>query len=63
MNVLAVSEPHVVSSAHLTTEHFKKFRAATADMVKSRRLIDMIPLSPPRRSDRDPHGHSPLNRT
>jgi quinol monooxygenase YgiN len=31
--------------AHLRTEHFKKFRAATADMVKSRRLIDMIPLS------------------
>jgi|SRR5436853_7755743 len=49
--------------SRLTTEHFKKFRAATADMVKSRRLIDMIPLSPPRRSDRDPHGHSPLNRT
>jgi hypothetical protein len=55
MNVLAVSEPHLVSSraaagrgcyqAHLRTEQFRKFRAATADMVKSRRLIDMIPLS------------------
>jgi len=31
--------------AHLTTGHFKKFRAVTADIVKSRRLIDMIPLS------------------
>jgi len=31
--------------AHLTTEHFKRFLAATADMVESRRLIDMIPIS------------------
>ncbi len=31
--------------AHLQTSHFKKFRAATDDMVKSRKLIDATPIS------------------
>ena len=31
--------------AHLQTPHFKKFRATTDAMVKSRKLIDAIPLS------------------
>jgi quinol monooxygenase YgiN len=30
---------------HLQTAHFKKFRATTDDMVKSRKLIDTIPIS------------------
>ena len=30
---------------HLQTEHFKKFRATTDNMVKSRRLIDAVPIS------------------
>ena len=32
-------------SAHVQTPHFKKFRAVTDSMVKSRRLIDTIPIS------------------
>jgi quinol monooxygenase YgiN len=31
--------------SHLKSEHFKKFRADTVPIIKSRRLIDMIPLS------------------
>ena len=31
--------------AHLRTPHFRRFRAATDAMVKSRRLIDATPLS------------------
>jgi quinol monooxygenase YgiN len=31
--------------AHLQTPHFKKFRATTETMVKSRKLIDAIPMS------------------
>ena len=30
---------------HLQTAHFKKFRATTDDMVKSRKLIDTVPIS------------------
>ena len=30
---------------HLQTTHFKKFRATTDDMVKSRKLIDTVPIS------------------
>jgi quinol monooxygenase YgiN len=29
---------------HLETPHFGKFRATTADMVKSRKLIDAVPI-------------------
>jgi quinol monooxygenase YgiN len=31
--------------AHLQTAHFKKFRATTDAMVKSRKLIDALPVS------------------
>ena len=31
--------------AHIQTPHFKKFRAATDNMVKSRKLIDTVPIS------------------
>jgi quinol monooxygenase YgiN len=31
--------------AHLRTSHFRRFRAATDAMVKSRRLIDATPIS------------------
>ena len=31
--------------AHLQTPHFKKFRTTTANMVRSRKLIDAIPIS------------------
>jgi quinol monooxygenase YgiN len=30
--------------AHLETPHFKKFRAVTDDIVKSRKLIDAVPI-------------------
>ena len=30
---------------HLETEHFKTFRATTDNMVKSRKLIDTVPIS------------------
>jgi hypothetical protein len=30
--------------AHLETPHFKKFRAVTDDIVKSRKLIDTVPI-------------------
>lgn len=30
---------------HTQTPHFKKFRATTDNMVKSRKLIDMVPIS------------------
>ena len=30
--------------AHLETPHFKKFRAATDKMVKSRKLVDAVPI-------------------
>jgi len=30
---------------HIQTPHFKKFRAATDSMVKSRNLIDTVPIS------------------
>lgn len=30
--------------AHLETPHFKKFRATTDKMVKSRKLVDAIPI-------------------
>jgi quinol monooxygenase YgiN len=30
---------------HLQTAHFKKFRATTDGMVKSRKLIDTVPIS------------------
>ena len=29
---------------HLETPHFLKFRAATANMVKSRKLLDAVPI-------------------
>ncbi len=32
-------------NAHIQTPHFKKFRAATDSMVKSRNLIDAVPIS------------------
>jgi quinol monooxygenase YgiN len=31
--------------AHVQTPHFKKFRAVTDTMVKSRKLIDTVPIS------------------
>ena len=31
-------------AAHLETPHFKKFRATTDNMVKSRKLIDTVPI-------------------
>ena len=31
--------------AHIQTAHFKKFRATTDNMVKSRKLIDTVPIS------------------
>ena len=31
--------------AHIQTPHFKNFRAATDSMVKSRKLIDVVPVS------------------
>jgi len=31
--------------AHLLTSHFKAFRAATDAMVKSRKLVDAVPIS------------------
>jgi hypothetical protein len=31
--------------AHIQTPHFKKFRATTDHMVKSRNLIDTVPIS------------------
>jgi len=30
--------------AHLETPHFRKFRAATENMVRSRRLLDAVPI-------------------
>jgi len=30
--------------AHLETPHFKKYKAATQDMVKSLKLIDTVPI-------------------
>jgi quinol monooxygenase YgiN len=30
---------------HLETPHFKKFRAVTATMVKSRKLMDAVPVA------------------
>ena len=30
---------------HVQTAHFKKFRATTDNMVKSRKLIDTVPIS------------------
>lgn len=31
--------------AHIQTPHFKKFRATTDDMVRSRKLSDTVPIS------------------
>ena len=31
-------------AAHLVTPHFKRFREETNDIVKSRRLIDTVPI-------------------
>jgi hypothetical protein len=31
--------------AHIQTPHFKKFRATTDNIVKSRKLIDTVPIS------------------
>ena len=32
-------------AAHIQSPHFKKFRATTDGMVKSRKLIDAVPIS------------------
>ena len=32
-------------NAHIQTPHFKKFLAMTDNMVKSRKLIDTVPIS------------------
>lgn len=32
-------------TAHIQMQHFNKFRAATDNMVKSRKLIDAVPIS------------------
>ena len=33
-------------NAHLETPHFKKFRETTKDIVKSRKLIDILGTKP-----------------
>ena len=30
--------------AHIETPHFKKYKAETQDMVKSLKLVDMVPI-------------------
>ena len=45
VRVLEIYRDPAAYQAHLLTPHFKKFRAATDAIVKSRRLIDATPLS------------------
>lgn len=45
VRVLEIYRDPAAYEAHLLTPHFKRFRAATESMVKSRRLIDATPIS------------------
>ena len=45
IRVFEVYRDPAAYQAHLQTPHFKKFRATTAVMVKSRRLSDAVPIS------------------
>lgn len=45
VRVLEIYRDPAAYQAHLLTPHFKKFRATTDAMVKSRRLIDATPIS------------------
>ena len=45
VRVFEVYRDPAAYQAHLQTPHFKKFRATTDGMVKSRKLIDAIPIS------------------
>ena len=45
VRVLEIYRDPAAYQAHLLTPHFKKFRATTDAIVKSRKLIDATPLS------------------
>jgi quinol monooxygenase YgiN len=45
VRVFEIYRDRAAYEAHLLTPHFKKFRATTEAMVKSRKLIEATPLS------------------
>jgi len=45
VRVFEIYRDEAAYQAHLQTQHFKKFRATTDAMVRSRTLIDATPLS------------------
>ena len=45
VRVLEIYRDAAAYQAHLLTSHFKAFRAATDAMVKSRKLVDAVPIS------------------
>jgi len=45
VRVFEIYRDAVAYQAHIQTPHLKEFRSATDGMVKSRRLIDAVPLS------------------
>lgn len=45
VRVFEIYRDQAAYAAHLATPHFKKFRAATEAMVKSRKLVEAMPLS------------------
>jgi quinol monooxygenase YgiN len=45
VTVLEIYRDASAYKAHIQTPHFKKFRAATDSMVRSRKLIDAVPIS------------------
>ncbi|MEP6839604.1 MAG: putative quinol monooxygenase [Bradyrhizobium sp.] len=44
IRVFEIYTDEAAYKAHLETPHFRKFRAATESMVRSRRLIDAVPI-------------------
>jgi len=46
ITILEVYESHDAYERHIRSPHFLKYKAATAQMVKSLELIDVTPLLP-----------------
>ena len=44
VRVLEIYTDDNAYKAHLETPHFQKLRAATENMVKSRKLLDAVPI-------------------
>jgi quinol monooxygenase YgiN len=44
IRILEVYANRAAYEAHLTTPHFRKYKAGTADMVRALRLVDVDPV-------------------